>query len=250
MKALTLAALFAATAASAQQVMPISYQPEPDFDLVVTRTVRAFQAKDAFDGLEECRVLSAIPIRPFTLDEAISMIKPCLSQVSTRYGAAVTAKKAAAAPEGGLAPQVQGIVLRIPTTVNLTNPLIRDLNQGIKSRNGRILGHPAMVRIEDDAKPAISAAQAALDNCLMTAVIRPVETSEDFIRYYGHCITQAQALKVTELRPSPGHKLGVIALCHGDKSLVESLNGYVAVSGEEGPVKVMVLAYPQMIYLP
>lgn len=251
-KTLSLAviALFAASAARAGEEK-VRYQPEPDFEMVVSKTLASFEAKDAFLGVAECAVVDAKPIRPFTLPEAQEMLEPCMEKISGNYGARVTVKAGVVeAGEGDRGP-ILGLILWTSKGVTLENPMLRDLNYAIHARYDILLGHPAVVRREGEQDLAArSAAQDSVDRCLLPMVVRKIESGADFVRYYGRCISQDKSLKVMDIRPSLGHKLAVTVLSAADRPTVESLNGIVTVNAEDGPVSVLVLAYPETVFVP
>lgn len=257
-KLFTAAILALSAAANAQQV--VRFQPEPDFNLMVREVAAPMAAKDAFAGLQECGVVDAKTFRPVTVAQAEQMIAPCLKAVGTRYAQSVTLERIAASNDGVFSVQVEGIAIYIPSEIAVTDALYKDLQYGIQKRNGRILGHPVLLRrgaapdrnkdVKALAEAPKSLVQNAIDGCMQPMVLRKVETAEDFILYYGRCITQDKSLKVRELRAAPNHPMSVTLLSLADGPTVQSLNGAVTVLAENGPVTVKVLAYPQTVYLP
>lgn len=101
----------------------------------------------------------------------------------------------------------------------------------------------------NEALPS-NAAQSALDRCILPMVVRKVESGADFIRYYGGCLNRAPELKIKALKQSPGHRLGVLVLSAAEKPALDRLNGSVSVNTETGPVKVLLMAYSETVYLP
>jgi hypothetical protein len=256
----TLAALFVllATPCAAQDA-PVQYLPEPDFETIVQKTVEPLKAKDAFHGLEECAVVDARTIAPVTLAKAEEMIAPCVTGLGRRYGAELVVQRLAAAAEGDFAIQVEGLAIYVPAETAVTSPLMKDINRGLALRKGKILGHRVALRrgpAPSANKPGpekgaqISAAQGAIDRCVMTAVVRQIDSSEDFLKHYGGCLMRAPELKVREMRPAPGQKLTVALLSLAEEKIVQSLTGRVSVPGADGPVNVSLVAYPQVVSLP
>ena len=130
-------------------------------------------------------------------------------------------KRDAQALNSALAQLDRGLLRRRRPTLEtgdaaIGTSLVRDMNFAISFRNGKLLGHPARVSRGQvqmlAASAAGSAVQAALRRCLLPMVVRTIGSSEDFIHFYGHCITQDPALKVSEIRPAAGQALAVTLL--------------------------------------
>lgn len=235
------------------QEMRLRYQPEPAFESIVNETLIPLHAKDAFVGTAECAIADAKTIRAYTLPEAVSVLQPCMRKLSARYGAVVKAQAGVVgiSPNGRGA--VMGLVLRTQSSLPLGNSMLMDLNHTLSLRNNTLLGFKAVVRRPGDVQLeslSQSAAQDALDRCLLPMVVRKIESGADFIRYYGGCLTKDQSLKIQEIRPAEGHPMGVALVSLAAKPTVDSLNGTVSVNAENGPVSILVLAYPETIYLP
>lgn len=253
------ALILLASSARAQQV--VRFQPEPDFEYMIHTAVAPMQAKDAFAGLAECGVVDAKTFAPVTVAKAEQMLAPCLAAVSRRYATPVAVERMAAAAEGGFSTQVEGIAIYVPQSVAVTDALMKDLQFALEHRQGHILGHLVMIR-RGEAPSNLkqvkalgeasekSAVQTAVDECFQPMSLRRIDTSEDFILYYGRCIVSAKNLKVRELHPAPGHPMSVALLSTGDTPTVRSMNGTVTVVAANGPVTVSVLAYPETVYLP
>jgi hypothetical protein len=164
------------------------------------------------------------------------------------------------ASEGGFSVQVEGLALWVPENVAVTDSLMKDLHFAIEHRQGRILGHMVMIRrgeapsttksVKALGETNKSAVQSAVDQCFQPMSLRRIDTAEDFILYYGRCITEAKNLKVREMHPAPGHPMSVALLSMGDTPTVRSMNGPVTVVAANGPVTVSVMAYPETVYLP
>ncbi len=222
-------------------------QPEPDFERDVREGLRAFQAKDAFQEVQACWIADAMPLRPFTLEQAVRLLEPCAEGLSSLYQVPVSVRQGLAASGGDFSVQLQGIVFTIKSAP-LGSAALRDLSRGLNLRRGRLLGHPAVARREEQ-KPR-SAAQEAVDRCVLPAVLRKIESGSDFLRTYGRCIREDSSLKVREIRPSETDPMAVTLLSSADRPTIESLNGYVAVESEKGLVEILVLAYPEVVFLP
>lgn len=217
-----------------------AYQSENDFNSTIDFSIGLYLPTDAFAGLEECSIVDAKTIRAFNLIEAAQIIKPCLASVSRRYN--VKTEIAAAA--------VAGIEIKTGAA-GFGTPIYKDLTHALSLRGGKLLGHPARVlnksQIDADSRSIV---QNSLDRCLLPMVIRPVQSSEDFIRIYGGCIIQDSSLKVKEIRPARGHRLAVTILTDVETPAIESFNGVISVTGDNGPVQIMVMAYAQNLNLP
>ena len=79
-------------------------------------------------------------------------------------------------------------------------------------------------------------------------VVRDINTSADFVKIYGSCLTRNPALKIDELRPGAG--LTVNMKTEQDPKTVEALNGFVTVNAGKGPVSVMIIAYGAKVAMP
>ena len=258
---LLFAAVVAACAAPLRaQEFPIRYQPEPAFETIVVRAVDSMKPKDAFAGLEECVVVDARTFRPVPIAQASAMLSPCIAAVARRYGKTVKIDRLAIAPEGTMSAQVEGLAIYLSADIAVTDPVMRDLQYALSRRDGRILGHPVTVRrgapqassnkpITTPAALTRSSLQGAVDSCLHTLNIRRIETSEDFIQYYGACIVADKQLQVREIRPAAGQPLGVTVQSLADAPTVRSLNGLIKVPTAKGPVIVSVVAYAQSVAL-
>lgn len=252
--------LLCAATASAQE-MPIRFMPEPDFENAINVVTQPMKAKDAFAGLQECGVADAKTFKPVTIAQAQQMLAPCVVAVGRRYNQNISIERLATAAEGGFSVQIEGLAIYVPENVAITDALMKDLNRSLEIRNGRVLGHPVVIRrgaAPSANKPAfksagadvVSAVQNAVDACFQPMSLRRIETAEDFILYYGRCIAEDKTLKVRELHPAPGHPMSVNLVSMADVPTVRSLNGAVKVAAANGLVTVSVIAYPETIYLP
>ena len=218
------------------------YQPEPAFDAIVNEAVVSIEPSDAFAGLPECRILDARLLRPYALDEAVAALKPCVAAVSRRYGQNLSAVAGTMESATGKSPV--GAILIETGPAAMTSPLLRDLARSLDLRKGLLLGQPAKISREGEPAPAAhSPVQAALDGCIVTMMVRSIDSSEDFLRFYGRCLRQDAELKIRDIRPSPGRDLAVTILSAADEPTVRSLNGKVFANAGEGRVGILVLAY-------
>lgn len=238
---LSAVALYIALApcAAAQQFRILPY---PDsLSETVNDTLRQFKPVDAFAASAACAIVDARLARRPTVNEAKELLAPCLYELGERYGFHVRCDNAAAAPESGLSTQVEGLLLRIPAYVPMTHPLVRDLHNALSRRNGRLFGLPAVIRRDGGS---VSAVQAALDSCALPTVLRRIETGADFLNVYGGCLRSHKALKIRDAKPAPGQRLGVVLASAADDDVLRALNGSVAIPSEDGPVEILIIAYP------
>ncbi len=233
---LVLVALIAAVSARAQS-----------FESQVVDSLHPFVAEDAFAGIGACGVLDIKTIRPFNLDEASDLVKPCMDAVAKKYAAkAITEPGFLSAPQSGQ-PGKAGLLVK--TDMAAGSKGHRDLVSGISHRQGRLLGHPVKVLTKDEVTPAaVSTLQKALDGCMLLTVVRDVRSGDDFVKIYGKCLTKNADLKITEIRPSEG--LAVTVKTDATGAQVEAYNGFVTVNAGKGPVSVMIVAYGSQVYLP
>ncbi len=254
------AALFAAFAVlipslcAAQETL-VRFQPEPDFEAIVSKSIQAVQPQDAFSAAPECRIVDARFIKAPTIDEAEKMLKPCADALSSRYGSTVLATHGTPVVQDGFSAQVEMLKLEVPAGTPATSPLMRDLNRGLSLRNGRILGHRAFIEREADKKVDVAAAglegaQSAIDRCILPMVVRKIESGDDFIKYYGGCLRKASDLRVVDMKPWPGHKLGVVIMTDGGRVVAQSMTGPVSVVAANGPVKIDLVAYTPFVERP
>jgi hypothetical protein len=233
---LVLAALVAAVSLRAQS-----------FETQVADSLRPFILEDAFADVGACGVLDIKTIRPFNLDEATDLVKPCMDGVARKYAAkAVTEAGFLSAPQSGM-PGKSGLLIK--TDMVPGSKAHRDLVASIGRRDGRLLGHLTKVLTKDEILPAsISTLQKAIDSCMLLTVVRDVRSGDDFVKIYGKCLTRNPELKITEIRPGDG--LSVTVKTDASGSQVEAYNGFVTVDAGKGPVQVMVVAYGSQVYLP
>lgn len=241
------AALALASVASAQE-NTFRIQPYPDLAGTVHASLRAFAAQDAFADLSACAVLDARAIQPVDLAQAEQMLEPCLKEFTARYGVAVTVRRAAQAYDGGFSPQIEGLVLTVPSHIAVTHPAYRDLSTALARRDNRLFGHPAWLRRATPQEESVSALQSVVDSCVQMLMIRRISSGADFIAAYGRCLREEPALRIKDLRPGAG--LSVNLLTAAPEPQARALTGLVTVLSEEGPVAVRILAYGEQIALP
>jgi hypothetical protein len=98
------------------------------------------------------------------------------------------------------------------------------------------------------APSSVSAVQDALKQCIVMTVVRDIDTSADFVKIYGTCLTRNKVLKIDELRAGAG--LTVNMKTEVDAKTVEALNGFVTVNAGRGPVSVMIVAFGAQAAMP
>lgn len=241
------AALFLAASAQASGLEQL-VGSDAAFANTVSVTLAAFEAKDTLRETPECAALDRKYFRQFSLAEAVKLVQPCLDGVAKRSGIALQAELGVVSPAGEEHGPVMGIVIVAPD-VSVASQGMRDLSRSLDARGWELLGHRVKVARAGEMAQS-SAVQKALDGCIMPSVLRKIESGADFIKYYGRCITSDSSLKVRELRPSPGHQFGVLAVSSGDQVVVESINGAVSINAESGPVRIIFMAYPESYSLP
>ncbi|MEK7859410.1 MAG: hypothetical protein AAB320_09745 [Elusimicrobiota bacterium] len=226
----------------------VQAQTALSFENSLNRILLPFQPKDAFAGVGACGIVDAKTLRPWTHAEALATLAPCLREVSQRYGTNVSVASGFV-PSRDSRGILAGIVLMTGQTA-IGSPLLLDLNDAIARRGGRLLGFPARVGRDGDGIPARSRVQGALDRCMLPMVVRKIESSEDFIKIFGRCITQDSEIKVSEIQAAVNRPLAVTLLTDSEGAAAESLNGSVIVNTGSGPVEISVLAYPKALALP
>lgn len=224
----------------------VSLRAQP-FETQVVDSLRPFILEDAFADVGACGVLDIKTIRPFNLEEAADLVKPCMDGVARKYSAkAETEAGFLSAPQSGQ-PGKAGLLVK--TDMIPGSKAHRDLVASIGRREGRLLGHLVKVLTKDEAAPAaISTLQKAIDGCMLLTVVREVRSGADFVKIYGKCLTRNPDLKITEIRPGDG--LTVTVKTDATGAQVEAYNGFVTVNAGKGPVQVMVVAYGPQVYLP
>ena len=238
MNKILLALAVAVTAASARA---------QSFEASAEAAIQPFILEDSFAGLPACGILDIKTIRAWTLDEAADMAAPCLKAVGARYSSDMSIKGGllAAASEG--APVKPGLLLK--TDLVPGSKAHRDLVASLERRHGVLLGHRVRLLCRGEVAPSsVSAVQQALKQCIMTTVVRDIQTGEDFVKIYGSCLTKNPDLKIDELRAGRG--LTVDMKTEQDSKGVEALNGYVTVNAGKGPVSVMIIAYGAQTAMP
>jgi hypothetical protein len=221
--------------------------PAEGFEMGVAQALGQFKPKDAFAVSAACGVVDAKTFRAYSLSEAVSVLKPCLREVSLSYKVKAVARVEASENQ---------IVILLDGA-----DAIRDFNHALSLRHGQLLGHPAKVKRafshadfralqNPEAEVAHSSIQDVVDTCMISTVVRKVQNGDDFIKIYGRCILSSKDLKVQELRSSNGHTLAVNVLTKANQDVVEALNGTVTVNAGTGPVDVLIIAYPETLQLP
>lgn len=217
------------------------------FETQIEDSLRPFILEDAFAEVGACGVLDIKTIRPFSLDEAADLVKPCMDGVAAKYAAkAVTEAGFLSAPQSGL-PGKAGLLVKTDMTAG--SKAHRDLVASISRREGRLLGHLTKVLTKDETAPAaVSVLQKAIDGCMLLTVVRDMRNGHDFVKIYGKCLTKDPALKINEIRPGDG--LSVTLKTDADDAQVTAYNGFLTVNAGKGPVQVMVMAYGPQVHLP
>lgn len=242
---LTLAVVLAASSARAQsEALALSARA---FDASAEAAISPFILEDSFAGLPACGILDVKTIRAWSLDEAADIAAPCLKAVGARYSAEMSIKGGLlfAASEGS--PVKPGLILK--TDLVPGSKAHRDLVASLARRHDVLLGHKVRLLTRGEVAPSsVSAVQAALRQCIMTTVVRDIQSGEDFVKIYGSCLTKNPDLKIDELRAGRG--LTVDMKTEQDSKGVEALNGYVTVNAGKGPVSVMIIAYGAQTAMP
>ncbi|MBI4061331.1 MAG: hypothetical protein HY403_07865 [Elusimicrobia bacterium] len=217
------------------------------FEIQVVDSLRPFASEDAFAGVGACGVLDVRTIRPFGLDEAARLLKPCMDAVAKKYGVSAVAEPGfLSVPQSGRSGKAG---LLIKTGMTAGSKAHRELVASISRRQGRLLGHLTRVLTKDEVPPAAaSALQKAIDGCMLPTVVRDVRSGDDFVRFYGKCLTRSAEFKIKEIRPAEGLAVTVDTAVSGAQ--VEAYNGFLTVNAGKGPVQVMVVAYGPQVHLP
>jgi hypothetical protein len=242
--ALSLAALAAAAAHAQSETLAFGARA---FETQAEASILPLRPADAFAGVAECGTLDIKTIRPWTLEEASRLARPCLKGVGAKYSASLTLEAGliAAASEGR--PMKPGLILK--TDVVQGSKAYHDLVSSLAHRAGTILGHRVLLLARGEIAPAsVSAVQNALKQCIVMAVVRDINTSADFVKIYGSCLTRNPDLKIDELRPGAG--LTVNMKTEQDAKTVDALNGFVTVNAGKGPVSIMIIAYGAQAAMP
>ena len=243
-----LLALFAAmlAASASAQTESLAFQARA-FETAAAADIQPFILEDSFAGVPACGVLDIKTIRAWTLEEAADLAKPCLKAVGEKYQATLDLRGGflTAAAEGQ--PAQPGLLLK--TDLVPGSKPHRDLLASLSRRDGRLLGHKVRVLARGEVEPAsVSAVQEALKQCIMTTVVRDIQTSADFVKIYGRCLTKNPDLKIDEIRAGAG--LTVTLKTEQSDKGVEALNGFVTVNAGKGPVQVMIIAYGAQVAMP
>lgn len=235
--ALCVAVLAAASASAQSEALALSARA---FDASAAAAISPFVLEDSFAGIGACGILDIKTIRAWTLDEASDMAAPCLKAVGARYSAEMSIKGGLLALATESAPVKPGLILK--TDLIPGSKAHRELVASLERRHNELLGHHVRLLTRGETAPtSISAVQAALRQCIMTTVVRDLQTGADFVKIYGSCLTRNPDLKIDELRAGRG--LTVSMRTEQDSKGVEALNGFVTVNAGKGPVSVMIIAY-------
>lgn len=242
---LALAAATLAVSASAQSEL-VALRGRA-FEASAAESISPFILEDSFAGVGACGILDIKSFRAFTLDEAADMANPCLKAVGAKYAATMELKGGFLSAADLGAPAKTGLILK--TDLVPGSKPHRDLVASLARRHNALLGHPVRVLTRGEAAPAsVSAVQDALKSCIVVTVVRDIQTSGDFVKIYGRCLTRNPDLKIEEIRPSAGLTV-TLKTAQSDKG-VEALNGFVTVNGGKGPVQLMVVAYGAQVAKP
>jgi len=247
MNKLLLALAVATLAASASaQTESLAFQARA-FETAAGEGLRPFILEDSFAGVGACGILDIKTIRAWTLDEAADLAKPCLKAVAENDGIRMELQGGFIAAATAGHPPVTGLILK--TDLVPGSKPHRDLLASLARRDGRLLGHKVRVLTQGEVLPeSVSTVQAALKQCIMTTVIRDIQTSADFVKIYGGCLVKNPDLKIDEIRPSAG--MTVTLKTEQPEMGVEALNGFVTVNAGKGPVQIMVIAYAARVTMP
>jgi hypothetical protein len=243
---LAVAASLAVTAASAQSEAASSTGRA--FETMAGGAIQNYFPIDAFAGLEACRVLDQVNIRAWTLPEAQAHAAPCLEAVGRRFSARVEAETGFLATDAAGKPSQPGLLIKADVLPGSMSH--RDLVVSLEKRGGRLLGQPVRLIARGEIAPeAVSAVQESLKRCIVVDVVRPIGSGEDFVKYYGRCLTADPSLQLIAVRPGAGLTV-TMQTRQTSPVAVDSLNGYVTVNAGAGPVRVMVVAYGANYSLP
>lgn len=126
---------------------------------VVDQTVSSIKPVDIFQQVSSCRIVDGYAIRSYSLKEAASALGSCLKEVSRRYLSSVSATVGTPAHGTSMGTEVRMLLIRVPESVTVADPLYRDLNYSLSSRGRKIFGYPAQL-VRTVAKSEISIASA------------------------------------------------------------------------------------------
>ncbi|HEX4048105.1 MAG TPA: hypothetical protein VH309_09745 [Elusimicrobiota bacterium] len=234
---LALVALAASAAFAQSEAFAVSAR---GFEDSAAEALRPFVFHDSFAGVGACGVLDIKTFRAWTVEEASNLAAPCLQAVGDKYAARMTVEGGLVAAASQGRPVEQGLVLK--TDLIPGSMAHRDLAASLARRNGELLGHPVLLLTRGETAPApVSAVQEALHHCILTDVVRDIDSSADFVKIYGSCLTHDADLKIAALRPAAGMTVDMTTA--QDEKSVEALNGVVTVNAGKGPVTVVIVAY-------
>jgi hypothetical protein len=210
------------------------------FESQIIDSLRPYMAEDTFADVGACGVLDIKTIRPFNLDEASDLVKPCIEAVARKYGAKAVAEAGfLSAPQSGL-PAKAGLIIK--TDLNPGSEGHRALVSAISRREGRLLGHMAKVMTKDEAPiTSASALQHALNSCTVLAVVRDIRSGEDFLKIYGKCLSKNPELMIKDIQAAEG--LAITVSADAPVARVDSYNGFLTVNAGKGPIQIRVIAF-------
>lgn len=239
MNKISLALMTLALSLTARAQSEVSALSARSFDAQAEQAIASFLPVDAFAGVGACGVLDVKTLRPWTLDEASTMAAPCLSAVGSKYQARMTLQTGLVSGAVAGHPAKPGLLLK--TDLVPGSKAHRDLIDALALRNETLLGHPVRLLVRGQADvAAVSPVQNALSSCPTASVVRDLNSSEDFIKIYGSCLTRNAQFQIALIQP--GDDMTVTLMTEQAPVAAASLNGYVTVNAGAGPVRFMILA--------
>ncbi|MEK7389094.1 MAG: hypothetical protein AAB036_05305 [Elusimicrobiota bacterium] len=207
------------------------------FEDRASAAIKPFNVEDVFADVVECQILDQINIRPYSLEEAADLLKPCLNAVARKYASPIMVEAGFLADSQNSRRGGNGLIIK--TDFAPGSKAHRDIVSSLTRRDGRLLGHRARVLAKDQTSPApVSSLQRGLSSCLTITVVRDIRSGEDFIKIYGRCLTQNKDLKIKQLIPGDGLAINVKT----DAPAFADYNGLVTVNAGKGPVTIRVTA--------
>ncbi|MFI5346685.1 MAG: hypothetical protein ACHQ51_09960 [Elusimicrobiota bacterium] len=245
-KILLTLALVAVAASARAQSESLAFGAR-SFEFAAAEAIQPFILEDSFAGVGACGVLDIKTIRAWTLEEAADLANPCLKAVGEKYQSPLVLQGGFLRASSAGQPAKPGLILKTDLTAD-SKPY-RDLVSSLARRHNELLGHQVRLLARGEVAPeSVSAVQDALKQCIMTTVVRDIQTGSDFVKIYGRCLVKNPDLKIDEIRPGAGMTV-TLKTEQSDKG-VEALNGFVTVNAGKGPVQIMVVAYGAQIAMP
>lgn len=233
--------------ASRAEQLPAPANSEDAFASVLNKALEEHQPKDVFAEIPECALVDVINVRAWTLLEAENLIKPCMAAISQRYQIPVAAEaRVVELTNSKCGHDTWGLALQVPQDTPIASRLVSDMNYSLAARRepGRLLGHKAVLqRPSENFNLPVSLAKKSLDSCILPQVIHSIKSSKDFIKHYGHCITQDKRLEVRDIWTAD-HRLGLTIFSSAAEPTRALLNGTISVNAQEGPVSILVIGEP------